>query len=663
MSTHALALPDTTDPLLEKDLPKEAREDLEYWRRLLRPAMDHRGRGLRAILKRLAVMSGQSFPTVRARYYAWRDQGVLGLVDKRLAGAAFWTMRKERRAPAVSESRGLQQLWCSICESNQRKSKPEFDTFVRMWKERDKRIAEIPEYADFPGWPELPEGFSYKNLMRYGPTELELTAARQGRFAAARHRPTVFTTRAGLYVGSHLMLDDKWHDFFVNSFADGKAGRPLELYTFDLFSARKVRWGIRVRLKKSDGSYEGLPEEMTRYVLASHLFQDGYSPRGTTLVAEHGTAAVRERIARALFDMTKGKIVLSESGMTGDPAHLGQYPGLVKGNPRHKAALESNNNREHNAFGSLPAQTGNCVENRPEQLDGQLDNNAALLAAYAMLPAEKAQLLEFSLLELNQFMSVADHVYAHLERSREHELEGWIEAGNVVQAIELGGQQILETALSPEQRANLPALLGAGLVQARPMRMSRREVWDRGVGELVRLPGWGVCEILGEDLARESTVRAGMFEIQDLAVGPGTYRFGSRVIDAEGRQRELHDGEKYQTFINPFALGTLFVRDAKGRYVGEARAIHAPSRAEFEAVQAAMGAAAKREAQLLAPLRARHDAEAREKHRRQAANVEAMENREAQAPKTTPSQRDRNAERAAALAKRAAEQMESQGGS
>lgn len=656
MSSTALALPPTTDPLLEKDLPDEARADLDYWRNLLRPAMAMKGRGVNPVLKRLSTMSGQPFATLRKKYYGWREQGVLGLVDKRLAGPAFWTVRKARRAPSVSESRGLQQLWCRLCEQNQRKARPEFKRLVTMWKERDAQIAAIPEYADFPGWPELPEGWTYSTLMRYGPSTYEITAARQGRFAAAAHRPTVFTTRVGLYVGSHLMLDDKWHDFFVNSFADRKAGRPLELYTFDLFSARKVRWGVRVRTKDQEGKYAGVPEEMTRYVLASHLFQDGYSPRGTTLVAEHGTAAVRERIARALFDITGGKIVLSESGMTGDPAHLGQYPGLVRGNPRHKAALESNNNREHNAFGSLPAQTGASVELRPEQLVGQLEHNEALMKAYAMLPPEKAELLNFSILELNQWMSLASHIYAELERDRDHELEGWVEAGNVVQAILLGGQEILETALTDEQRANLPALLDANLVQARPVRMSRREVWDRGARELVPLPGWGVCEILGEDLARESKVRSGMFEIQDAAIGPGVYRFGSRVIDAMGRQQELADGETYQVFVNPFALGTLFVRDAKGRYVGESRAIHAPSRADLEGVQRAMGAAARREAELLAPLVARHDADARDKLRRHQDNVEALANRDAQPPRTTAAQRDRNAELAARLAARAAEQ-------
>ena len=178
-------------------------------------------------------------------------------------------------------------------------------------------------------------------------------------------------------------------------------------------------------------------------------------------------------------------------------------------------------------------------------------------------------------------------------------------------------------------------LLAAGVLQGRPVRMNRREVWDRGAGELVKLPGWGVCEILGDDLARESTVGAGMFEIQDQEIGPAIYRYESQVRDAEGRQRELRDGEKYQVFINPFALGTLFVRDAQGRYVGECRQIHAPSRADMDGVRRAMGKTIHREAELLTPLQTRHAAEAREKQARHENNADLLDGTPA---KQTPAQ-------------------------
>jgi hypothetical protein len=639
------------DPFLEKDLTERARQDLDYWRSLLEPLLRQPGE-IKNALAAIARSSGQRLKTVRNRYYAARKHGLLGLVDKRIAGPRFWRLIA-KSTPPVSKSRGIQQLWKALCEKNQRKCRPQFKQLVQMWKDRDARIGATPEYADFPGWPALPSGWTYRNFMRYAPAPFELDAARVGPAFAAARRRTVFTTRVGCYVGSHLMLDDKWNNLFVNSFAEMQAGRPLEIYSLDYFSARKCRWATRVRTKDQQGNYAGIPETMARFVLAAHLHLDGYSPRGTVVVAEAGTAAVAERVAVALHDHSGGLISLSEGAVRGQIAHLGQYPGIERGNPRHKAALESNNSREHNAFAALPGQTGKDVEHRPEQLDGRaglLSYNARLLKAYSLLPAEKAALLEFPILELNQYLALADHIYKLLEDDRDHELEGWIEAGNVVQAYELGGQWILETQLTAQQRAAVPLMLDAGLLNARPMRMSRREVWDRGAGDLVRLPGWGVCDILGDDLAREVSVTDGMISVENSEWWPGVYRFATEGRDAEGRMIRLPEGEKFQAFINPFAAGALFVRDAKGRYVGEMRRIHAPSRADMDGVRRAMGAAAHEEAQLLAPLVARHDQEAREKLRRHQQNARTVG--PDLPPKPSAAQQATNAERLKASAAR-----------
>ena len=80
--------------------------------------------------------------------------------------------------------------------------------------------------------------------------------------------------------------------------------------------------------------------------------------------------------------------------MTGAKAHAGQYPGLSRGNFRHKASLESSNNLTHNVFASLPGQTGKDVEHRPEQLDGMLRHNNALLAARTVRGAYAAGFIE-----------------------------------------------------------------------------------------------------------------------------------------------------------------------------------------------------------------------------------------------------------------------------
>lgn len=648
------------DPLFETSLTAEARKDLDYWRGLLMPAMRQRGRGLTRTLQAIAVSGGQSFKTVKGRYYAWKKHGVRGLVDKRLAGPLFWKVKGHRAASAVSQSRGIQQLWCALCEANQRKSKGEFNTLVKMWKERDPRIAAIPEYEDFPGWPALPQGWTYPNLMRYGPDDFDLTSARVGRAAAALERRRVYTTRVGLWVGSHYLFDDKWNDLFVNSFADGQAGRPLEIYSLDLFSAKKLCNATRVRTKDQEGNYTGVAGIMARYVLAATLYLKGYSKRGTVLVMEHGTATEDDAKLDLITEITGGLVTWQKSGMSGDTAHLGQYPLIERGNPRHKAALESNNNLEHNRRGALPGQTGRSIATRPEQLDGKnglLKYNSRLLAAREQLPPEKAALLDFPLLELNQYLDVASHIDAAIADDRDHELEGWLEAGNVVQAIQLGGQEILETKLTPEQRAALPALLDAGLVQARPVRMSRREVWERGAGDLIKLPGWGVVAILGDDLARDVTVVDDMISMKDNEWWPGILRFETDLRDAEGRHVKLREGQKFQAFINPFASNMLFVRDLQGRYLGECRRIIAPCRSDMEAVRRAMGEAAAAESELLTPLVARHTKEAKEKLDRHSGNAAVMDDSGEKKRALTAAQQERNKRRSRQMAAAANDQV------
>ena len=371
----------------------------------------------------------------------------------------------------------------------------------------------------------------------------------------------------------------------------------------------------------------GLAEKMTRMILASTLYNNGYSPRGTVIVAEHGTAAINARLEEAMSRCTGGLITVARSGMTGAAAHAGQYPGLGKGNFRFKASLESSNNLTHNEFASLPGQTGKDVANRPEGLSKQLSHNAALMAAYSQLPPEQAELLEFDLLEQNQFMHVASAIYRNIENYTDHDLEGWVEAGLVVNEILFGGvwmhQGILKT-LPEGERAGVLALIGSGGIQSRVRKMSRLEAYNTGGKSLVKAPGFLMCEILGDDLAAERKVRNSLIEFEDAEVGPGVHRYHNIAEDTDGRQTVLREGETYQMFVNPFAPDALFARDARGCYLGECERINPVSRADIEALHRACGAAAKREGEILRPVQARHTAEAREKMRRALHNADVV---------------------------------------
>lgn len=606
-------------------LNAKARAHFDFWRGIIEPLLAMPERGIMATIAELRI-PGVAAKTIYNKYRAAKLRGLIALVDRKLAGSGWWKATKGQAALSKEDI----ELVKIYAEKNQRSTKSAMKELCRDW-----RAGKVKTTTPIHAVTRMPRGWSLRNLSRHAPTTFELKSVRIGRTAAASERPLVYTTRKGLWVGSHYMFDDMWHDFFVNTFAENQAGRPLELFSHDLYSACKMRWGVRVRTRKDDGTYNQLTEKMTRMILAATLSLDGYSPRGTKLVVEHGTAAIRGKtkqeqetqaifrqgLDKILYELSDGKITVHRSGMTGAAAHSGQYRGVSKGNFRHKASLESSNNLVHNFFASLPGQTGKDVEHRPEQLDGMLRHNAGLLAARAMLPAEQGANLRFALLELAQFTDKAKELYEAIEHDTEHELSDWAECGHVRQQVLMGEHwvNIDQVAANDEQADLVMRMIESGALKTRPRRMSRGEVKRAGAAELVRLAGHGVVAILGDDLAVERTIRANRFEFEDAEVGPGVHRFESVCMTPFGERLRLRDGETYETFVNPFAADVMLVRRADGSYLGECRRDDAISRADIDAeeqLRRKQGQVAKEEAALLTPLRLRHMAEGREKAER-----------------------------------------------
>lgn len=488
---------------------------------------------------------------------------------------------------------------------------PGYGTWKDWWKRQHPGLS-LP-----PTCPGYPAGWSVRNLRRKLDTSrFRRKAQILGRTAAATHRPMVYTTRKGLWVGSHYQFDDMWHDFFVNELREKKPGRPLELFSHDLFSARKVRWGVRARTEDDTGKAQGLTMKMMRMVVAATMSLDGYSPRGTVCIAEHGTAAFNEDMERLLYDATGGLVTVSRSGFTGDAAHWGHYHGPRRGNPRHKASLESSNNLVHNLTADLPGQTGPDRDRRPEQLTGLLKYNERLLAAYQALTPDRAAMLQFPILTMDQAMAVLSEIYAFLENDPDHDLEGWAECGHTTTEAHLLGRWLSQAdllALPDGQSEMALALIQSGRVNTRQRKLTRREVWNAGSADLLQVPGSVTCHLLGKDFAAERKVRDHMISFADLEVGPGLHRYEALVTDDTGSQHLLKDGETYLATVNPFAPGALFVQDAKGRYLGQARKIDAVTRGDIDALHRALGRAAKTEHRLLQPLVERQSDEAKKK--------------------------------------------------
>lgn len=593
-------------------LPAAVRAAVEAWLDAMRAVARPIQRSLAVVAARLGVAA----KTARRRYDQWRKSG-------------DWRVFIDgRKTPAARGHRPEFIDWYrALCERNQRASAPAWREFERRWKAGEI----IPGLDNARPRRALPHGCTYTNLQRLAPTPFELTTMRLGRGAAAVHRPKVLGTRAGLWVGSHLMFDDQWHDHFV--IFGGQLVRVLEFDALDYFSGCNFAWGTQPRLRREDGVMTGLKEQQMRLLLASVLWGHGYSPRGTELIAEHGTAAIREEVERLLSDRSGGLITTRRSGMTGgEQGVAGMFAGDGKGNFRFKAPLESLRNLVHNELAALPGQTGKDRDHRPETLHGELRHASELVKAREVLPVKLAELLRLPLLDYHaQFLSVLDGCYRLINGREWHNLEGWSECGHIV--VDYRVTATVDAWLSPDEFLRLPPaeqLAVAALARAdaatyaRTRKLSPQAVFNRGCGELVRLLPGVICELLGPDMAREEKVDAGAFRFADQELHPEPLTFEARVVDDQGRERELRDRETYLVFVNPFDLDQLFVADARGRSLGTARRDRRVARNDAAGVRRAWGRASQREEELLRPVRARHAALTRQRTKDATHNAQVL---------------------------------------
>ena len=610
-------------------LPVDVRTDAYQWNDALNDVSKPIGKALMVLAKRFGV----NYATARRKYDDWKDYGIRGLVNCAKAGLkreAFLAGLEDGASDAMFRNREFRGYVKALAEKYQRKSRPAHREFCRQWK-GGKPIPGLD--ASLPRT-EIPPGCGEDNFYRRVKDCVALEAMRSGLGkAVAKYGPKIFTTRAELWYGSHLMIDDLWHDNFV-VFAR-QIVRVLELDALDVFSGNLETFGCKPRIRRTDGTFENLKEDYARLVVANVLFHRGFSPRGTEILAEHGTAAISERVARILHDATKGLIRLRESGITGQEQAIIGWSGQGKGNPRFKAALESLRNLKHNELAAIPAQTGKDRDSRPEYTHGQLvqcSNEIKVLEMLARKHPARAADFRLKLWDYHaQFLPMLMAVYQAINDRDWHDLEGWHKANNV--QIQYRTTPTSDQWLTGAEFAALPEVSQQLLLSAaaadkryiREHRMPPSEVARRDAGTLVKIPPFVVCDILGEDCARELKVAGAYFhEFQDRELDPEALLFESLIITPDGREEQLRD-DKYQVFVNPFDLHQLFVCDARLRCLGIARRSVPINRADPEALKAAYGRRSHRLAQLTKPLLERHAEAVREETKRMAHNSALIE--------------------------------------
>jgi hypothetical protein len=620
-------LPDP-DSQTYRSIPAEARQTVRDWLDAFQSVP--REKPIGKWIQKVAQVIDRSPATVRRKYDEYRR-------------TQSWTVfiPKHKVPKSALEIRTRHQTFrthlATLAENHQRNSKAAIRKLKRAWKNRET----IPAYEDFQGWPTFPDGWSDRNLARIIQDECDkrsLQALRHGTSSKTNYLlPHVHLTRVGLYPGAVYQIDDVWHDNFVTLGYDPNPVRVLELGVLDLFSGCRFHWGSKPRVKV-DGKHENLKEKEMRFFLAAFLLQYGYSDRGTQLMVEHGTAAVRQDVERILYDDTGGKITTVRQPIEGGQQALNNYwPGSEGGNFRAKAALESLHNLMHNDLADLRLQTGKNKDSRPVITDRQLTYISRIVKDVAKVNPEAVKALQLPSMDFHRdFVPFLNDYYRHgLNARTDHRLEGWAELGHLVTEYTMlpGSDQFL----TGEQFLALPEVSRQLLTESarnqpeqftRKRNLSPAEVFYPAASKLRKIQPHTLCDILSQDLAREVTVRGSFIEFQDKDIAPEPLIYKSQLLTIEGTLRELRSGEKLNAFANPFAPRWLFVTDAKGTCLGQCELVKKVGHLDHEGIQKAAGEKRARIADILEPSRQRHASEVAQTNHMREHNRRVLEGEE-----------------------------------
>lgn len=589
------------------DIPLDERHEINRWVRAF-ASVDFKS-GIGRALDWVARVMGCDAVTARRKYDALKsaDGHWSALAD----GRRVRRLLNEER----TGNREFRNFITGLAEKHHRNSKAAYRKFLSAWASREP----IPGFDDFPGWPAAP--FTYRTFARIVQAETDRRRLVSIRVSTSSKSNSglaqVFTTRVGLYPGAVYQFDDVWHDNWVTLGRDPVPKRVLELGVLDLFSGCRFHFGCKPRMPKAEGGMENLKEREMRFFLAGVLWNFGVSPRGTRMMVEHGTAAIREDVAALLQDSGLG-IIIDRQPIEGRQAALtGFWKGSEGGNFRAKAALESVHNLMHNDLGHLAMQTGSPSSGikGPVTTERQIAYIQRILADVIKKVPHRAELLRLPSLDFHsQFLPFLNDYYQFgLNGRTDHDLEGWEKLGFLTTEYTTlpGSGQYLSSgqflSLPPESQAIIRAASQAAPEQwTRRRALSPMEVWNTGRNDLRRAPAPLICDILGKDLGREVSVRGSYIRFRDQDICPDELIYSARVRHLNNAQRELRDGEKFFAFANPFAPSTLFLLDANDRYLGCCQLEQRITATDRSALILAAGQKAHRNAEILEPLRIRH---------------------------------------------------------
>lgn len=549
----------------------------------------------------IAAALGSTEGTVRERYYKWKGGGKVALVNR--AKVPGFSLAVDDGQVHEDTFEHFRQL----CIENGRKLAPAYKKIVRQFFADD----DIPGVPHGTNRTRLLPGWTRSNFYKHAPSKFELKAARQGLRAASEFRPLVYTTRKEMYFFQELQFDDVWHDVECSLLDRLQRVRPLQLGAMEVFSACLFDWCIKPRIKRDDDTRTNLGPNDMLFLLGAIFGKYGHNPRGTRLNCEAGTAVPPEAAIDLINKLSGGEVIVRIGKATSEPAFLGQFAGVAKGNFRTRALIESFWSVTHNETGdrlTFPGQTGSHARvNAPEDLHGRGKEMDLMLRAMPALPLWVMQNLRKPLPEFNEAMRAIGEINERLNRrgimpGTEHKIEGFVEAGLVttdfdVPGIGLVSRAEFESRLTDRSDAEKEAIIKLCVSRAR--RMAPREVFDSRRSELKRWRPEAVAKLL-YPARYEGVVRVGkdhLVTFDDEDISPEPLRFLAH---------HFSPGDEFEAVCNPMVPEFLFIYDARpahrGAWLGVLKHWGRVSKMDTEAMGHRIGEAEKVKRELLKPL-------------------------------------------------------------
>lgn len=554
-------------------LPDRAKQDLQ----LLLSALTivHQAKtvkeGCKHAASRMRGVRGMSEANLKRRYQAYKRSGGdwRELVNRALLGGTTTATLVTKRT-ALPEA--FVEHWRMLGESNARKWKPAHRALIRDWRQG----LPIPGYGTWQEWflrefptrtlpilcPEdLPRGWGYENLMRHVSSKAEQAAARRGVAAAMEHLPTLMIDTTKLKPLQVIVFDDVRTDFLVHVPEANEVCELWGLVAMDLATRRIIRFGLRPRLTRDDGTKEGLLRRDMQALVSGILRDHGFpkDDHGMTLVVENAAAAITPAFEAALLQTTEGKVTVQRTSMITGQVFMDGFPDGNRGNYKGKAWLESYFNLLHNELASLPGQTGASYQLKPASLEGRRKEAMQLLKKGAHLPPALRMELRVPFMSLAEARVSMEDAFRRIDARTQHKLTGF--------------REVTEWRLPSTEQwrpwQELPTLDPslASSIETRSRLESPLERWHTifQPQDYVCLPEAALPALLAEHklITYHGPKKFG------FQLGKKTFHFWR-----PGLEEQLQEGAQYLAWFDSTQLDAIHLTDPQGRYLDTVPARH-----------------------------------------------------------------------------------------